>query len=54
MSTWTHRHILDLAAFSRDDFAMVLELAHRFRTMPLTGARKLPCSPGAAGGNSVF
>ena len=46
MSTWTHRHILDLAAFSRDDFAMVLELAHRFRTMPLTGARKLPALQG--------
>ena len=46
MSTWTHRHILDLAAFSRDDFAMVLELAHRFRSMPLTGARKLPALQG--------
>ncbi|MGC6482059.1 MAG: aspartate carbamoyltransferase catalytic subunit [Synechococcus sp.] len=46
MSTWSHRHILDLAAFSRDDFAMVLQLAHRFRTMPLTGARKLPALQG--------
>ena len=46
MSTWTHRHILDLAAFSRADFAMVMELAHRFRTMPLTGARKLPALQG--------
>ena len=46
MSTWAHRHILDLAAFSRDDFAMVMELAHRFRTMPFTGARKLPALQG--------
>ena len=46
MSIWTHRHILDLATFSHDDFGMVLELAHRFRTMPLTGARKLPALQG--------
>ena len=46
MTTWSHRHILDLAAFSRDDFAMVLELAHRFRSIPLTGARKLPALQG--------
>ncbi len=46
MSTWSHRHILDLASFSRDDYAMVLELAHRFRSMPLTGARKLPALQG--------
>ena len=46
MSSWSHRHILDLAAFSRDDFAMVLELAQRFRSMPLTGARKLPALQG--------
>ena len=46
MSAWTHRHILDLAAFSYDDFGMVLEVAHRFRTMPLTGARKLPALQG--------
>ena len=46
MSVWSHRHILDLATFSHDDFGMVLELAHRFRTMPLTGARKLPALQG--------
>ena len=27
MSGWHHRHILDLAAFSREDYAAVLELA---------------------------
>ena len=46
MSSWSHRHILDLASFSRPDYAMVLELAHRFRSMPLTGARKLPALQG--------
>ncbi|QBE67987.1 Aspartate carbamoyltransferase [Synechococcus sp. WH 8101] len=46
MSAWTHRHILDLAAFSREDFAAVLELAHRFRALPVTGARKLPALQG--------
>ncbi len=46
MSTWTHRHVLDLAAFSLDDYAMVLELAQRFRAMPTSGARKLPALQG--------
>jgi len=46
MSSWSHRHILDLASFSLPDYAMVLELAHRFRSMPLTGARKLPALQG--------
>jgi aspartate carbamoyltransferase catalytic subunit len=31
LSDWTHRHVLDLAAFSLDDYATVLELAQRFR-----------------------
>ncbi len=46
MSAWTHRHILDLADFSREDFAVVLELAHRFSSMPATGARRLPALQG--------
>ena len=46
MSTWTHRHVLDLAAFSLDDYATVLELAQRFRAMPTSGARKLPALQG--------
>ena len=46
MSGWQHRHILDLAAFSREDYAAVLELAHRFRVLPVTGARKLPALQG--------
>ena len=46
MSTGTHRHILDLATFSREDYAAVLELAHRFSAMPVTGARRLPALQG--------
>ena len=46
MSDWTHRHVLDLAAFSLDDYATVLELAQRFRVMPTSGARKLPALQG--------
>jgi aspartate carbamoyltransferase catalytic subunit len=46
LSDWTHRHVLDLAAFSLADYATVLELAQRFRAMPTTGARKLPALQG--------
>ena len=46
MSAWTHRHVLDLATFSLDDYATVLELAQRFRAMPTSGARKLPALQG--------
>ncbi len=38
--------MIDLAAFSRDDFATVLDLAQRFRSLPLTGTRKLPALQG--------
>ncbi|MCU0529781.1 MAG: aspartate carbamoyltransferase catalytic subunit [Cyanobium sp. Prado107] len=46
MSGWDHRHVIDLSAFSTDDFATVLELAQRFRTLPVTGTRKLPALQG--------
>ncbi|MFN7898603.1 MAG: aspartate carbamoyltransferase, partial [Synechococcaceae cyanobacterium] len=46
MGTWSHRHVIDLAAFSQDDFATVLDLAQRFRSLPLTGTRKLPALQG--------
>ncbi len=46
MSGWPHRNVLDLASFSREDFAAVLELAQRFRSLPVTGARKLPALQG--------
>ena len=46
LSDWTHRHVLDLAAFSLEDYTTVLELAQRFRAMPTSGARKLPALQG--------
>jgi aspartate carbamoyltransferase catalytic subunit len=46
LSDWTHRHVLDLAAFSLEDYTTVLELAQRFRVMPTSGARKLPALQG--------
>ena len=46
LSGWTHRHVLDLAAFSLEDYALVLELAQRFRALPVAGARKLPALQG--------
>ena len=38
--------MLDLAAFSLDDYATVLSLAQRFRALPVAGARKLPALQG--------
>jgi aspartate carbamoyltransferase catalytic subunit len=46
LSGWSHRHVLDLASFSVADFATVLELAQRFRALPVAGARKLPALQG--------
>jgi aspartate carbamoyltransferase catalytic subunit len=46
LSGWGHRHVIDLAAFALDDYATVLELAQRFRSLPATGARKLPALQG--------
>jgi aspartate carbamoyltransferase catalytic subunit len=46
VSRWSHRHVLDLAAFSTADYATVLELAQRFRALPSTGARRLPALQG--------
>ena len=46
MKPWSHAHVLDLAAFSLEDYATVLELAQRFRSLPAGGARKLPALQG--------
>ena len=46
MSGWNHRHILDLATFSLEDFKSVLELASRFQAVTNTGTRKLPALQG--------
>ncbi len=54
MSDWAQHHILDLSTFSREDFKSVLELAHRFRSLPLTGKRKLPALQGHLVTNLFF
>jgi aspartate carbamoyltransferase catalytic subunit len=46
MTPWSHAHVLDLASFSLEDYATVLELAQRFRALPVVGARKLPALQG--------
>ena len=46
MSEWRHHHILDLATFSKEDFAAILELANRFKAVPTSGTRKLPALQG--------
>ncbi len=46
MISWNHKHILDLATFSLEDYSAVLELAKRFKAIPKTGARKLPALQG--------
>ena len=46
MSNWEHKHILDLANFSLEDYETVLEIANRFQALPTTGSRKLPALQG--------
>jgi len=46
MSSWNHKHIIDLARFSLDDYQTVIELASRFKSLPNSGARKLPALQG--------
>jgi aspartate carbamoyltransferase catalytic subunit len=54
MSGWPHRHVLDLASFSREDFAAVLELAQRFRSLPITWCSQTARLAGPFGGNAVL
>ena len=42
LSRWSYRHVLDLAAFSQEDYATVLELANRFRALPMSGPGGCP------------
>tara|TARA_Y100001968_G_scaffold136503_1_gene124551 strand:- start:5298 stop:6317 length:1020 start_codon:yes stop_codon:yes gene_type:complete len=46
MNNWEHKHIIDLANFSLEDYLAVLELANRFQSLPKSGARKLPALQG--------
>jgi aspartate carbamoyltransferase catalytic subunit len=46
VTDWSHRHVLDLASFARAEFTTVLGLAQRFRSLPLTGTRRIPALQG--------
>jgi len=46
MSDWTHRHIIDLAAFSAEDYTTILQLTNRFKAVTNTGTRRLPTLQG--------
>ena len=46
MTNWMHRHVIDLANFSLEDYREVLALGHRFREMPSRRARKSPALQG--------
>ena len=46
MSSWGHKHILDLSKFSLEDYSTVIELANRFKELPDKGSRKLPALQG--------
>ncbi|KGG13133.1 MULTISPECIES: aspartate carbamoyltransferase catalytic subunit [Prochlorococcus] len=46
MSSWNHKHIIDLASFSLEDYQSVIELTNRFKAIPNSGARKLPALQG--------
>ncbi len=46
MTNWNHKHIIDLSSFSFEDYKTVLELAHRFKTIPSSGSRKVPALQG--------
>jgi len=46
MKSWRHRHIIDLSNFSLEDYSSVLELANRFKALPVTGVRRIPALQG--------
>lgn len=46
MTSWKHKHVIDLSSFSVEDYQEVLSLAHRFKALPSTGTRKLPALQG--------
>tara|TARA_B100000212_G_scaffold183099_1_gene137844 strand:- start:435 stop:1466 length:1032 start_codon:yes stop_codon:yes gene_type:complete len=41
MNSWTHKHILTLANFSKEDFKIVIDLAHRFNSVNNANIKKL-------------
>ena len=54
MNNWKHNHILDLSAFSLDDYKTVLELTTRFKNIHKSSSRKLPALQGRLIANLFF
>ncbi len=46
MSIWNHKHIIDLACFSLEDYRTVFDLTNKFKIIPISGSRKLPALQG--------
>ena len=46
MNNWQHKHILTLANFSKQDFKIVIDLAHRFHSVSNTDIKNLPSLKG--------
>lgn len=46
MNFWPHKHILTLANFSKKDFKVVIDLAHRFNSVNNSENKNLPCLKG--------
>ncbi len=42
MNSWSHKHILTLANFSKEDFKIVIDLAHRFNSTNEADIKNLP------------
>ena len=46
MNYWPHKHILTLANFSKEDFKIVIDLAHRFNTVSNADVKIVPSLKG--------
>ena len=46
MENWSHKHILTLANFSKSDYKTVFELAERFNSLTISGAKKISALEG--------
>ena len=54
MNNWKHKHIIDLSNFSKEDYETVIDLTNRFKSLPLSGKRKIPALQGFLIANLFF
>ncbi|MBK16470.1 MAG: aspartate carbamoyltransferase [Prochlorococcus sp. SP3034] len=47
MHSWSHKHIITLSNFSREDYEMVIEFAEKFSNLNTTGTKKVPALQGS-------